>query len=64
MVNYLLRIKVLILFYDILAQFMMHIVKSIMPTDIVIMVAIMLNVIGMVWIAKENHLKSRKVPCV
>lgn len=43
---------------------MMHIVKVIMLMDIAIMDAIMLNVIGTVWIAKENHLNLPKVPCV
>lgn len=52
------------MFSFILARSMTHIVKVIMLMDIVIMDAIMLNVIGMVWIVKENHLKSLKVPCV
>lgn len=43
---------------------MMLIVKVIMLMDIVIMDAITLNVIGTVWIVKENHLKLPKVPCV
>lgn len=51
-------------FYEILVQFMMRIVKSIMPTGIAITVVTMLNVIGMVWIAKENRLKSQKAQCV
>lgn len=40
------------------------IVKVIMLMDIVIMDAIMLNVIGMVWIVRENHLKLPKELCV
>lgn len=40
---------------------MTHIVKVIMQMDIVIMDATTLNVTGMVWIAKENHLNSLKV---
>lgn len=40
---------------------MMHTVKAIMQMDIVIMDATMLNVIGTVWIVKENRLSSLKV---
>lgn len=43
---------------------MMHIVKAITLMDIVIMDVTTLSVIGMVWIVKENHLKSPKAPYV
>lgn len=42
----------------------MHIVKVIMLMDTAIMDATTLNVIGTVWIVKENRLKSPKAPYV
>lgn len=37
-------------------QYMTHIVRNTMLTDIAIMAVIMPNVIGMVWTVKMNHL--------